>query len=90
MKRPWKWFVYIIECNDGLYYTGMTWNPAIRFEQHLSGFGSKFTAKHGAKRVVYIEEHEDLYVARRRERQIKDFSRENKNKLISGVWGKEW
>lgn len=24
--NKWKWYVYIIECNDGLYYTGVTWN----------------------------------------------------------------
>jgi putative endonuclease len=86
----WKWYVYIIECADGLYYTGMTWNPAIRFEQHLSKLGSKFTGRHGVKRLAYLEEHEDLYVARARERQIKDWSRAKKEKLIAGAWGKEW
>jgi len=75
---------------DSTFYTDLTWNPSIRHEQHLTKFGSKYTAKHGVKRMAYIEEHEDLEVARRRERQIKDWSQEKKKNLIKGKWGKEW
>lgn len=75
--------MYILELKNGLYYTGMTWSPVIRFEQHLSGLGSKFTAKYGVNRMVYLEEHDDIEVARMREIQIKDFSRKKKKELIS-------
>lgn len=88
--KQWKWYVYIIECKDGTYYTGLTWNVANRIEQHISGLGSKYTAKHGFKKLVYYEEHEDLEVARKRERQIKDWSQEKKRKLISGEWKRDW
>lgn len=84
----WKWFVYIIECKDGLYYTGMTWNVSNRMTQHMSSLGSKFTSKHGYKRLVYYEEHSDLLEARRREKQIKDWSRKKKEMLINGTWAK--
>ncbi len=90
MKNQWKWYVYIIECLDGTYYTGLTWNISNRVEQHISRLGSKYTAKHGFKRLVYLEEHTDLTVARRRERQIKDWSQAKKKKLINGEWKKEW
>ena len=60
----WKWYVYIIRCQDESYYTGLTYRPDKRWIQHLSKFGSKFTAKHKAERVVYLEEYEDLQVAR--------------------------
>lgn len=90
MRENWKWYVYIIECEDGTYYTGMTWKPGLRYDQHISGLGCKYTAKHGVKRIAYIEEHENLELARKRERQIKDWSREKKERLIKGVWGKEW
>lgn len=88
--KNWKWFVYIIECKDGTYYTGMTWKPEIRFEQHLSGFGGKYTQQRGVKNLSYIEEHSDFETARKRERQIKDWSQKKKQKLISGEWEKEW
>jgi predicted GIY-YIG superfamily endonuclease len=84
----WKWFVYIIEYQDGLYYTGMTWSISSRMEQHISTLGSKFTSKHGYKRLVYYEEHNDITEARIRERQIKDWSRIKKEKLMNGEWRK--
>lgn len=86
----WTWFVYIIECSDNTYYTGLTWKPEIRYQQHLSKFGSKYTAKHGVERLVYLEEHSDLEVARKREIQIKNWSQIKKKKLIKGYWKKEW
>ena len=90
MQKPWKWFVYMLECSDGSYYTGLTWRPDLRYDQHILGLGSKYTAKHGVKGIVYIEEHEDLEVARKREMQIKDWSRKKKEMLIKGEWKQEW
>ena len=86
----WKWYVYIIECEDNTYYTGLTWNPDLRWSQHLSGLGSKYTAKHKPKKLAYLEEHDDLEVARAREKQIKDWSQAKKKKLISGEWTRPW
>jgi len=86
--EQWKWFVYIIECEDRTYYTGMTWQPNRRWTQHLSGLGSKYTARHGVKQLVYLEEYENINEARRREKQIKDWSRVKKQKLIRGEWSK--
>lgn len=82
-NKKWKWYVYILELKNGIYYTGMTWNPATRLEQHLSGFGGKYTAKYGVNKLVYLEEHEDFEIARQREIQIKDFSRKKKRILIN-------
>ena len=74
--------MYIIECADGLYYTGLTWDIPKRMEQHKSGKGGKFTAKHGFKRLCYFEEFTDLLQAREREKQLKDFSRKKKEALM--------
>lgn len=82
MSKQWKWYVYIIECLDGFYYTGLTWNLEQRMEQHKSGKGSRFTGKHGFKKLVYFEEFYNLTEARNRERQIKDFSRKKKEALF--------
>ncbi|MBI2012151.1 GIY-YIG nuclease family protein [Candidatus Daviesbacteria bacterium] len=82
MKNQWSWYVYIIECRDGTYYTGLTWKPELRFEQHLSGLGGKYTAKHGVKRLVYFEQHNDYEQARIREKQIKGWSQDKKRKIL--------
>ena len=90
MSNKWHWYVYIIECKDGTYYTGMTWNIITRLEQHISRLGSKYTATHGVKKLAYYEEFDDLEMDRSREKQIKDWSKVKKRKLISGEWKKEW
>ncbi|MBI4426692.1 MAG: GIY-YIG nuclease family protein [Candidatus Kerfeldbacteria bacterium] len=90
MYKKWHWYVYIIECLDGTYYTGRTWDVAGRFEQHLSGLGGRYTAKHGVKRLAYFEEHDNFETASSREKQIKDWSRMKKQKLIEGEWKSDW
>ncbi len=84
--KQWKWFVYIIECLDGTYYTGMTWNIESRTIQHEARVGSRYTKKHGFKRLAYYEEHERIEDAQYRERQIKDWSQKKKRMLIEGKW----
>lgn len=75
---------------DNTYYTGLTWRVDLRYDQHKSGLGGKYTAKHGVKALVYYEEHTDYQGARQREDQIKSWSQEKKRKLISGKWKKDW
>jgi putative endonuclease len=58
--EKWKWYVYILVCDDDSYDVGMTWNPSVRFEQHLSKRGAAYTRSHGVKKLAYLEEHEDL------------------------------
>jgi putative endonuclease len=38
-----NWFVYILRCGDGTYYTGITNNVEKRLEAHRSGKGAKYT-----------------------------------------------
>ena len=90
MTQKWRWYVYIVECKDESYYTGMTWKISTRMEQHFSGLGSKFTSGHGFKKLLYYEEFEDLECARSRELQIKGWSRKKKENLINGDWHKDW
>jgi tRNA G18 (ribose-2'-O)-methylase SpoU len=79
----WKWHVYILECKDGLYYTGMTSDLHKRIDQHESGLGSKFTARHGFKELRYHEQFTVLEEARMREIQLKGWNRSKKESLWS-------
>lgn len=88
MSVAWKWFVYILELKNDQFYTGLTWNISERLEQHLAGKGSRYTAKYGVRKLVYVEEHQNLEAARMRELQIKDFSQKKKKELISIFEGK--
>jgi len=88
--KKWHWFIYVVECLDGTYYTGCTWNIPKRMDQHISKLGSKYTGKHGFKKLVYYEKHNSLEEARKREKQIKKWRQEKKRKLIFGQWSKDY
>lgn len=89
-SKKGHWYVYIIECLDNSYYVGRTWKIELRYDQHISGLGGKYTAKHGVKRLAYIEEFDSFEGVCLRERQLKGWTREKKEKLIKGIWKKEW
>ena len=90
MQPNWKWYVYIIECMDGSYYTGMTWKPSERWDQHAALTGCEYTKLHPPKKLVHLEEYENLETTRLREQQIKKWSRKKKEELITGRWHKDW
>ena len=85
MTQTWKWYVYILECLDGNYYTGKTLKVDIRYAQHLSKLGGKYTAEHGVKRLAYVEEYKSYETASLREKQIQGWTRKKKENLINGV-----
>jgi predicted GIY-YIG superfamily endonuclease len=78
------WFLYILECNDGSLYTGVTKELANRLKRHNSGQGAKYTGSHRPVRLVYFEEFRTESEVRRRERELKGWRREKKQKLIDG------
>jgi putative endonuclease len=78
------WYLYILECNNNTYYTGVTTNIPSRIERHNSGQGAKYTRSHRPVRLVYFEEFRTESEVRRRERELKGWRREKKQKLIDG------
>ena len=78
------WYVYILECEDGRLYAGTTQNVKRRFREHMSGNGGYFTGSHRPKRIAYFEDVESEHLAKRRELQIKRWSRPKKQALIQG------
>jgi putative endonuclease len=75
-------YVYILQCCDGSYYTGYTNNLQERTRQHLNGTGAKYTRTHKPDRVAYVEHFETRGQAMRREREIKRFSHQKKLELV--------
>jgi putative endonuclease len=78
--------LYIIECEDGTYYTGTTNNVERRWQEHLEGTGSDYTRKHRPKEIVFVKEYQSIDIAREVESRVKKWSQEKKRKLISGEW----
>jgi putative endonuclease len=76
-------YCYIVECQDGTFYTGWSTDPQRRVKQHNSGSGARYTRGHRPVRLVYIEACENKPAALKRERAIKALTREKKKQLIS-------
>jgi putative endonuclease len=79
-------YIYILSNkNRTTFYTGMTNNLCYRATQHKSGVGSKFAAKYNLTALVYYEEHSTIQDAIRREKQLKNWHRNWKVKLIKAM-----
>ncbi|MGM9536921.1 MAG: GIY-YIG nuclease family protein [Candidatus Onthomonas sp.] len=77
------YYVYILQCGDGTYYTGSTTDLERRLAAHTEGRGAKYTRGRGPLRLVYREELESWSAALRREAAIKKLSRAEKTALIA-------
>lgn len=80
-----RWFVYILRCADGTFYTGMTDDVIRREAVHNSGKGAKYTRGRTPVQVVYSEECESYSAALKREYAIKKLRRQEKIELLQQV-----
>jgi putative endonuclease len=76
--------MYILRCNDGTFYTGSTWSIEKRLAEHQAGIGANYTRTRLPVKLVYLEEHDRIDAAFRRERQIHNWSHGKKEALIEG------
>lgn len=74
--------VYMLKCKDNTLYTGYTNNLSHRVMMHESGKGAKYTRGRGPFEVVHIEDFPTKEEALRREYEIKQLSRAEKEELI--------
>lgn len=77
------YYVYILQCGDGTYYTGSTTDLERRLTAHREGSGAKYTRGRGPLQLVYREKMESWSAALRREAAIKKLSKAEKMALIA-------
>ncbi len=81
MEKSWK--VYLLECNDGSFYTGITNDIEKRMLAHRTGKGSKYVFRKGFKNLIAIKESKDRSSASKEEYHIKQLSRADKLKWFN-------
>ena len=78
------YFVYIVaNRKHGTIYVGVTGDLVRRTYEHRNGLVPGFTKIHGCKDLVWYETHEDISQAILREKRIKKWRREWKDRLIA-------
>ena len=84
-------YVYILASRrHGTLYIGVCNNASNRLSQHHAGHGSQFVRKYGVTRLVYMETYASPQEAIAREKQLKNWHRDWKIRLIeqdNPEWG---
>ena len=78
-----SFYVYILLCMDGSFYTGYTNDLQQRTRQHENGKGARYTKSHRPQKVAYVEVFGSRSSAMKREKVIKKLSHQQKQDLIS-------
>lgn len=82
-----QYFVYILRCNDGSYYTGVTNDLERRISEHDSGLDPGcYTCRRRPLELVFQERFPLINQAIAFEKQVKGWNRKKKEALINGEW----
>ena len=82
MKRRGHFFVYILRCLDGTFYTGYTPDLSRRLELHNAGQGAKYTRSRRPVELAWCKEYRYFKRAFLAELKIKKLTRKQKELLI--------
>jgi putative endonuclease len=77
------WYLYIAQCCDGTLYVGVAKDVNKRITEHNSTNKCRYTRFRKPLRLIYRENCNNYSVARKRESEIKKFSRKKKLALVS-------
>ncbi|MHA6523584.1 GIY-YIG nuclease family protein [Tessaracoccus sp. G1721] len=77
-------FTYMLECSDGSFYVGSTWDLGERVSQHMAGRGATYTSRRRPVRLVWAEEFERVDEAYAMEKRVQGWGREKRIALIEG------
>ena len=96
------YYVYMLRCRGGVYYTGLAADVQRRFRTHLSGKGAKFTRSYPPEEIAAVWRCGDKSTAARVEYAIKKhLTHQQKERLAAapetlaallpevGAWGVE-
>ncbi len=78
-------FFYLARCSDSSLYAGTAMNIEEREKKHNDGTGAKYTRSRLPVKIIYHEEFETLSSARKREAEVKKWSKEEKEKLVTKI-----
>ena len=81
-----RYYVYLLtNWNNKVIYVGVTNNIERRIYEHQNKLVKGFTEKYNVNKLVYFEETEDVNSAITREKEIKKWRREKKDRLVNQV-----
>lgn len=85
IMREYQYFVYIMASISGTLYIGVTNNLYKRVWQHKNDLIDGFTKKYQCHKLIYFEQTTDVNSAISREKQLKNWNRSKKERLIAST-----
>ena len=80
------WYLYVLLCADGTYYTGITKDTKRRLHEHnKTKRGAKYTRTRRPVQLVYVERFSLHGEALRAERRFKRLTRKQKEEVINAA-----
>ena len=89
------YYVYMLRCRGGVYYTGLAADVDKRYRQHLSGKGAKFTRAYPPEAIAAVWRCGDKSTAAKVEYAIKRHLTHQQKELLAALlpdtaaWGVE-
>src|SRR5260370_12613956 len=83
--EPEPWFCYMFMCRDGSRYVEISNDVLLRVEKHNRGLGPEFTKRRRPVGLIWSQEFSDRFAARRREVELKGWTRKKKLSLVVGL-----
>ena len=80
--RRGRYYVYILKCSNGAFYTGYTNNLTNRIKLHNSGKGARYTRNHRPVKLIWRKKYKYFKLAFKKEIAIKKLTRTQKEELI--------
>lgn len=77
-----KHYTYIARCKDGTLYTGYATDLKQREKTHNEGKGARYTRGRLPVKIIYSEVFKTRSEATKREYEIKQLKKEDKEKMI--------
>jgi putative endonuclease len=72
------WILYLLECNNGTYYAGITNDLQARFAVHLAGKGARYTRANPPVKIIASKFYADRSSASIAEAALKNLPRSRK------------
>lgn len=79
------WCLYLLECNNGAYYAGITKDLEARFLAHQSGKGARYTRANPPVKILASKVYPDRSNASVAEAELKRLPRDKKLKYFQEV-----
>jgi putative endonuclease len=84
MQATGRYYVYLLaNWNNKVIYVGVTNDLERRIYEHKNKLVEGFTKKYNLNKLVFFEETNDAHAAIAREKEIKRWRREKKDRLVN-------